>query len=75
MAGTNPRKLDPYAISVTPANPAVAKGKTVTFQCVEAELPCAWDSDSQAVGTVGADGVFTAVAEGTAVVTAPMRTG
>jgi uncharacterized protein YjdB len=75
MAGTNPRKLDPYDIAITPQNPAVEKGQKVTFACTGAELPCTWAADPDTIGTVAASGEFTAVAEGTTVITAKDANG
>ena len=66
------------SIAVTPSEITLGSGDTATFTATALDqsgdamtgIEVAWTSSDEAVGTIGADGAFTAVADGTTTVTA-----
>ncbi|MCK5491382.1 MAG: Ig-like domain-containing protein [Candidatus Pacebacteria bacterium] len=69
----------PYlaTIDITPLDPEIAPGLTQAFIAfpkdqngVDFPVPIAWSSDDNAVGTIDAVGLFTALADGATVITA-----
>jgi uncharacterized protein YjdB len=72
VAATPPPPPAPPAqpLSVSPANPTVAAGASLTFTASGGTAPYSWSVNNPAVGNIGSTGVFTGISGGSVTVTA-----